>query len=225
MKAGLIREKKWPGRCRNRSALRANHFGHQSGAASGGQFGVQQVRFIAGREKQVAVHAGEIAIDFQLFGNRLDAIDRGGVTLGSQERAALAVPFFNFGEAVVDGVGEVGRRHLSHSAGQRAVVENDDTFARLGKQVAGRQSCDAAADDADVGLNAFGQLPRSRHLRFGPDRLRIGKRQSRVRTSWQTSRRVVFENGYNRRSKSRTAHRESDRLSITRCVALADLQT
>jgi hypothetical protein len=97
------------------------------------------------------------------------------VALGGQGCAALAVPFFDLGEAVVDGAGKMGAGALGLAADQRAVVEKDDASAGLGEQVGGGETCDAAANHAHIGLRAFGQRVGPRHFGFGPDGARIGK--------------------------------------------------
>src|SRR3954452_2259642 len=82
----------------------SHHLGHQTGAAGGRHLFIEQVSIITGSQEQVTIEPTEVAIDLELLCNRFNAVDRGAMTFGSQKCAALAVPFLNFGEPVVDRV-------------------------------------------------------------------------------------------------------------------------
>src|SRR5205085_1835070 len=100
--------------------------------------------------EQVAVQPGEVAVDPLLAGDRLDAVDGGGVARGGQRRRLGAAGALQLGVAVVEGVGQVGGGPAGLAAGDRAVVQHDDRLARAGQQVGGTEAGDAGADDADV---------------------------------------------------------------------------
>ena len=134
---------------------------------------VQQIPRLPGRQEQVAVNAEEVAVDPFFVRDRLDQVDGRGVALGGKPGPVLAVDLLDLDVAVIDGVGQVGGRALSLSAGDGAVIQHDDALALAGEQVGRGQPGDPRADDADVRLHVLRQrlMPRDRGG-LHPDRLR-----------------------------------------------------
>ena len=92
------------------------------------QFLLQDFRVIFRSAEQVTIDTLEIAIDFQLLRDFLDAVDRCPVAFDGESSTVLAVPTLDLGDAVVDRVGEVGRRDARHAARQRTIFHDDTLF-------------------------------------------------------------------------------------------------
>jgi hypothetical protein len=80
-----------------------------------------------------------------------DAVDRRRVAFGSETRAPLAVQPLEVEESIVERIHEVRRGHTGHAAANRAIVEDDDRFPNLGKEISSSKAGDAGADYTDVG--------------------------------------------------------------------------
>jgi hypothetical protein len=140
-------------------------FDVEAGAAGGGQLAVEQVSlFIFTRRlEQVAVDAVKKTVDL-LPGNGLfDKIDGRGVAGGSEAGAVLTVDAFHLDEAVIDGAGEVGGGASGLAASDGTIIHHQHALAGLAQGVGRRQSGNAGADDADVGVRVGTQaLPERR---------------------------------------------------------------
>ena len=124
----------------------------EAGAVGGLASSLQQVRGLPGSQEQVAVDAAEVAID-SLSCEMASMRSMAAAWLSAAKSAPLhAVDPLDFGEAVVDGVGQVGGRALGLSAGDGPVVQHDDALAFAGQQVGRGQPGDSRPDHADVRL-------------------------------------------------------------------------
>ena len=73
-----------------RRARQASHLA-QPGAVRRGELAIEQLFAVLRRAEQVAVDALEVAVDALARHDALDAVDRGGVAVRGEPRAALAV--------------------------------------------------------------------------------------------------------------------------------------
>jgi len=81
-------------------------------------------RLIRGIE-QIAIHAGEIAVDAFFEDDTLDGVDGRGLTFGRQSGAVLAMQPFQFAKPVVEHGGEMRGRSFGFTRDNRAVVQNN----------------------------------------------------------------------------------------------------
>src|SRR5215213_9357384 len=100
---------------------------------AGFQLALEEVRVGAGRGKEKAVQAPEIAVDAFAALDLLDAVDRrrldGIVAARFVETAQADVLVIK----IVELGGEMGARPGRHAAAERAAVEDDDGLAGLGQ--------------------------------------------------------------------------------------------
>jgi hypothetical protein len=103
-----------------------------------------------GSGEQVAVEAGEIAVEPLLADDRLDAVDGGD--LGGAD-LACGVDAAGLDQDVVIVVelgGEVAGGARRHAAADRAAVEHDDAAAGARKLIGDREPGDPRPDDGNV---------------------------------------------------------------------------
>jgi hypothetical protein len=129
----------------------------KTGAMSGLQLAVEICLVVFGRAKKVAVQSREIAGDALARHDALDAIDRRGVALGGEPRAALAMEPLEIHEAIVQRIDEVRRRRAGLPAADRAVFDDHHRFPNLGKQISSGESGDTSADDANISRGVEGE--------------------------------------------------------------------
>jgi hypothetical protein len=106
-------------------------------------------------EEQVAVQPREAAIQSFVLHDRLDPVDRSGMTCGRVARGIAAAQLFQLEIAVVQHADQVPGAGLRHAAARLAVVEQRDRLAGTGELVRDAQAGDAGADDAYVDVQVF----------------------------------------------------------------------
>lgn len=129
----------------------------QSCALRGLDLLIERLELVALGKEQVAIHPREVAVDVFLARDLLDALDRRGMAFRRQPGAFRAVQPLQLEVAVVQHVAEMRRGHLRHPAAKRPVVEQRYAAARLRQQVGRRKSGDAAAHDAHLHMDVFGE--------------------------------------------------------------------
>jgi len=101
-------------------------------------------------EKEVAFDTLKIAVDVLHGGNRLDAMDRRHVTLGSESRAFLTVNPRNVVVAIVQGRREVSGSATGFATTNRSIIYENNRATRAREQVRCSHSSDSSADYADI---------------------------------------------------------------------------
>ena len=118
-----------------------------------GCFGfVRQVLSLAIEREPVAVQSFELAVDSLFTHDRFDAIDRRHVTLGSHSCAFRTMHFFDLRVVVVERADEVSSRPSGFAAGNRTIIEHNDTLSVAAEQVCCGDSGYAGANDTHVSI-------------------------------------------------------------------------
>src|SRR5947209_566860 len=147
---------------RNRRSL-DKLYRHKPGAVRGLQLSLQNLLRLVGRREEITVEPLEVAINLLFLDDCFDAINRGGVALGGEPRAALTVQAFEFKVAVVERVDEVRRGSAGHAAAHGPVIQKDDRFTLTREQVSGRHPRDPGPDDANICAHIFRERRLWRH--------------------------------------------------------------
>jgi hypothetical protein len=131
----------------------------QADLAAGLQLVVEGLRLVRRVQEEVAVDALHVAADGLVLHDGGDGLDGLGVALRGQAGGVQPVLVPDDAVAVVEGVGEVGRRAPRLPRAQGSVVEKHDVQSRDGEVVRRRQARDAAPHDAHVRALLLAQGP------------------------------------------------------------------
>ena len=116
---------------------------------------VEQVNFIRLRGEKKAVEPLEVTVDFLEDADLADLVDRCSVAFRCQSRGFSAVQLFDLNVAIVECVGKMSGGTTCHTTANQSIVEHYDGTTFTSQQVGRRKSCDARADDANLGADAF----------------------------------------------------------------------
>jgi hypothetical protein len=90
---------------------------------------LELIAFVIAAEEEVSVHSLKVAVEIFQRRNRLNAINCGRVTLGSETRSVDAVELLYLVVSVVERSGEMCGCTTSLAAPHRTVVDYDDSLA------------------------------------------------------------------------------------------------
>src|SRR5438046_5785681 len=103
------------------------------------QLAIQDRPWFTRRNEEVAVQALEIAFDPLVLDDSLDAIDRRGVTLGSEPSGFFSVQSPQLEVTIVEGVHQMGGGATGLPSPQWPVVQDHDRLAFPTEQISGGQ--------------------------------------------------------------------------------------
>src|SRR5438105_9405842 len=99
---------------------------------------------------QISGKAAETAVELLLVGGPRDVLDGRAMRLGGKPRALVPERLAQLEVARIERFGEVRGGESRHAVADLPLVEQGDPLARPLQQARRGDSCDAAADDADV---------------------------------------------------------------------------
>ena len=120
---------------------------------------------VPGGCEQIAIDAGEVAVDLLTPDDRLDLGDSLMMALCDQGCARDAMQSFEVDVAFVEERREMRRRPRGLAATDRTIVEDDDGTALALQKIGGGEARDAGADDTDVGAHVVLQRLEWWHFR------------------------------------------------------------
>src|ERR1043166_7162405 len=147
-------------------SLKPAHIG-EPGAMSSWKLVVEHLHLPVSRKKKVTIQPFKIAINSFFTDDGLNAIDGRRMTLRGQPRPFFTEQTLKFVKPIVKGITEIGGCSRTHTAANRAIINNKDGFAFACQQVRGCHAGDAGTDDAHICACIFLQGRRRRRLSSG----------------------------------------------------------